>query len=164
MKKLLLFFVPVVFLSFTFMEQETNRKSKVQNPAVLDLNDWIINKEDFVRMDQFNKSCKGAHCKGFKLPKKRNKAVREELRKTYIILSEQTFVGRYAEEDAVRYRKARGISANDEAGKVAGYPTFITRYEVTPRSGSGGFLFAQSREIFTDEYSICPPPNGPGCE
>jgi hypothetical protein len=123
------------------------------------LEDWLIDKPTFDRMYAFYANCKGRECRTFK-KSKRNSQVREELEKTYTIVREDKFMGRYTDEDMPRYKKARGISDDEESGKVKGFSTIIIRYEVVPKEG---LLQAPLRFFYSDEFTICPPPDSPPC-
>jgi hypothetical protein len=142
------------FLPNPVTEKETSSQTK------FDLNDWIIDKPSFERMYEYYNTCQGRECRSFKKTK-RNTAVREELEKMYTILDEEQFMGRYTDADESRYRKARGLSADDEKGKVKGFSTIITRYKVEPKGGS---VMLMARFLYTDEFSICPPPDSPPCD
>lgn len=160
MKKGLLF-IPAVFAFFAqtaFLPVSTPEKAETRNSPI-DLNDWLIDKATFDRMYEFYKTCRGNSCRAFK-KYKRNEEVRAEIEKNYTILNEVTFMGRYSGLDVARYKRARKFSDDEPKGRVNGFSTIITRYEVVPKNG---FVQAPARFLFSDEYTICPPPDSPPC-
>lgn len=158
-KRLLPFFAVLSILSLSAFLPVPAVQGNKMSLQVFDLEDWLIDKPTFDRMYAFYANCRGNECKTFK-KSKRNSQVREEIEKTYTIVSEDKFMGRYTDDDMPRYKKARGINDEEERGNVKGFSTIIIRYEVVPKEG----LFqAPLHFLYSDEFTICPPPDSPPC-
>lgn len=158
-KRLRQLFAVLFILSLTALMPAPAGQKETASGSIFDLNDWLIDKATFDRMYEFYSACKGRECKTFK-KSKRNHQVREAIEKTYTIVREEKFMGRYTDADMPRYKKARGILKDDERGKVNGFSTIIMRYEVMPKEG---LLQAPVRFLYSDEFTICPPPDSPPC-
>ncbi|WP_162944680.1 hypothetical protein [Flavisolibacter nicotianae] len=161
MGKLLLFFLPVLFVH----SLESGLKGPVHRPAstivtrAFDPKDWLIDEGTARKMMDHYRNCSGGKCREFK-KRVMNDDARAYIEQTYTIVSSEVRMARYDDDDVERYRRARNFDASDPRGDVSGFSTTITLYRVMPKSGS---LDAPVRTIYADNYTICPPPDNPPC-
>jgi hypothetical protein len=157
MRKRYLFHLMAILLfatSFT-TDRHSSTARHLAGKRAFDPKDWLIDEATASRMMIFYRDCKGGKCKPFKKHTVNSEA-EDYIKENYTIIKAEPLMARYSEADEPRYRRARGLAADDPRGAVDGYSTVITRYRVQSKDK---LLFAPPMSLYVDNATICPPPD-----